>query len=151
MPVADHDHMLSGETRGVLDRGHPVLNEPRLGGGSFPERGETVGTDRTRGAPGARRVDHGACFDPHLRAIGAADVHDERLSGPPGIDREIPALSPDPDDPRPVLDAITERLRERREIPLDPLRPGRVPLGRRHPSGGLQQATRRRIGELCPR
>ena len=56
------------------------------------------------------------------------NVNDKWLLSAPGINREISALSPDPNNSRPILDALTQRLGKRREVAVDPLRPSWVTL-----------------------
>ena len=61
----------------------------------------------------------------------AADVHGERLVTPPGVDQAVAALSGHPGHPGPVPDPAAERVRQRAQVPGDPLGPGRVaPAGR---------------------
>src|SRR5699024_12282626 len=125
MTVADHHHMLTSQTQGILDRGHAMLHQPRMDCSLLTERGETVSTRGTPGVPGARRVDHRVGLDPLLPTIRAADVHDARLLRSPGIDREIPPLARRSDPTSPLPDPAAQRVRQRGALPLAPLPPGR--------------------------
>lgn len=128
-----------------------MLQEPSFDRCPFTEGGKTVSAGGAGCPPGAGSVDHGTRFDPLLGAVGARDVDDEGLLGAARVDGEVPALAADADHASSVAYAVTEGVGEGREVLIDPLRAGRVALSWGRPPGGLQQASRRGVGELGPR
>jgi len=70
--------------------------------------------------PGARRVDDRPRVQLALVPVLAGDVHGERLVTPPGVDEAV-APWRTPRSPGSVPDPVAERVRERAQVPGDPL------------------------------
>jgi len=116
--------------------------------------GVAIGAQRIRCPPGPRRVDHGTSGQ-YFAAPGSSNVHAERHFVPADGHEPVTTLSGDADDAVPVSDVDArprgQQLRERREVLLDPLAPGRVPGGvRAGPPALGEQLLGDRVDELCP-
>src|SRR5690606_8682809 len=123
---------VAGSDSRVLQVGDAVGDA--VGSGLLTEGGDAVRTHRAGHGPGAGGVDDGAGGDPLLSAVRCLDVHGEGLLLAAGVDDPVPAGAGHAGDRHSVADLVAEYVRERLEVPLDPVAAGRV----RRPSGRTQ-------------
>ena len=136
---------------GAAKSGIWYLTRPSSRGGALAEGGQPVRAGRVRLPPRARRVDDRPRVQLALVPVLAGDVHGERLVAPARVDQAVAALARHPGHPVSVQDPAAERLRERAQVPRDPLGAGRVALARRRPPAGREQARRRLVDQFRPR
>ena len=85
----------------------------------------------------------------HPSAVRTRTVSGSVAAG--GVDDPVTSAPGDADHPRAVPDPVAEHVGERLQVPLRPLRAGRVGLRvRRLPSGRGEQLLRGRVDELAP-
>lgn len=152
MAATCDDSVLPGEPSTnclVVEIGHTVGD--RRSGSPLAEGGQSLPTERVRGAPGAGRIDDGLGEDAVLAAVGAAQVDGERFGLAAGVDDQVAATSGDADHLGVELHGITEGGGEGFEVELSPLLSGRVRISvGGAPPGLLEQTLRGGIDEFGP-
>ena len=144
-----HDGVLADVPLGLGAIGHLVGEE--VGGRPLAQCWQAVRAGGAGVAPGAGGVDHRACLDAGLVALAVDQVDGEGLLGAVGVDQPVAALARDTGHPGVVPHQVAQRLRERRQVAVDPLSSGRVPGFGGGPPRRCQPPGRRLVDQLRPR